>query len=198
MEAKQLGLTVFTSPQQEARDHSFRDVLWFLSFNEKMQVQRWPDVLTGSQKTKLDSPHAYTRAHLMLSTALTCSKRLHDRGGRSSWASKRTNWCKRSQVNDWQVNERPNDWDAELHRSQSSSGLTPEQLGNHRGLLRVTKMRTLRMAMRRSLSEAMERIVSWARFSSGRTASSHQPQAGPLELPCRGEKVIMSDSTLQQ
>lgn len=65
----------------------------------------------------------------------------------------------------------------------------PEQLGDHRSLLRVTKMRTLRMAMRRSLREVIARMVSWARFSNGRTASSHQHHAGPLGLACRREKV---------
>lgn len=56
---------------------------------------------------------------------------------------------------------------------------------HHRGLLRVTNMRTLRMATSRSLREVMARMVSWARFSSGSTARSHQHQAGPLGLACR-------------
>lgn len=56
---------------------------------------------------------------------------------------------------------------------------------DHRGRLRVTKMSTLRMAMRRSLSEVIARMVSWARFSNGRTARSHQHQAGPLGVACR-------------
>lgn len=75
---------------------------------------------------------------------------------------------------------------SELHRCQSGSS---KQLLHHRGLLRVTKMRTLRMAMRRSLREVMARIVSWARFSKGRTASSHQDQAGPLGLACSTTKI---------
>lgn len=66
-------------------------------------------------------------------------------------------------------------------------------LVHHRGLLRVTKMRTLRMAMRRSLKEVIARMVSWARFSRGRTASSHQHQAGPSGLAYRGTRCYLSE-----
>lgn len=95
-------------------------------------------------------------------------------------------WVNES-VTEWS-DEQMSEWVAELHRSSSGSSLFPRAAGNHRGLRRVTKMRTLRMAMRRSLREVMARMVSWARFSNGRTASSHQHQAGPLGLACRREQ----------
>lgn len=66
----------------------------------------------------------------------------------------------------------------------------PGEMPDHRGLLRVTKMRTRRIAMRRSLNDVMARMVSWALLSSGRTASSHQHQAGPLGLACRDTGFI--------
>lgn len=116
------------------------------------------------------------------------------------------NWCTSGHVNEWanmcywvsqsmsdQMNKwmvkQINKWIAELHRSPRGSSLCLEWPASHRGLLRVTKMRTLRMAIRRSLREVMARMVSWARFSNGRTASSHQHQAGPQGLACRTENI---------
>lgn len=71
--------------------------------------------------------------------------------------------------------------------------ISAEALDDHRGRLRVTKMSTRRMAMRRSLSEVMARMVSWARFSNGRTARSHQHQAGPLGLACRRTRTQVQE-----
>lgn len=58
-----------------------------------------------------------------------------------------------------------------------------EEGRGHRGRFLVTKMSTRRMARSRSFSEVMARMVSWALFSRGSTASSHQHHAGPLGLP---------------
>lgn len=56
------------------------------------------------------------------------------------------------------------------------------------GLLRVTNINTRLMAIRRSFSEVIANIASWALFSRGNTAKSHQYQAGPLGLLCKGWK----------
>jgi len=40
------------------------------------------------------------------------------------------------------------------------------------------------MPFKRSLRDFMARKGSWALFSSGRTARTHQHQAGPLGLAC--------------
>lgn len=53
------------------------------------------------------------------------------------------------------------------------------------GLLRVTNINTRLMAIRRSLREVIANIASWALFSRGNTAKSHQYQAGPLGLLCK-------------
>lgn len=53
------------------------------------------------------------------------------------------------------------------------------------GLLRVTNINTRLMAIRRSLREVIANIASWALFSRGNTANSHQYQAGPLGLLCK-------------
>ena len=61
---------------------------------------------------------------------------------------------------------------------------------SHRGFFLVTKIRTRRMATSRSLREVMARMVSWARLSRGRTARSHQYQAGPLGKACRNTEPL--------
>lgn len=66
------------------------------------------------------------------------------------------------------------------------------------GLLRVTNINTRLMAIRRSLREVIANIASWALFSRGNTAKSHQYHAGPLGLLCKRTErhSIMYSATL--
>lgn len=70
-----------------------------------------------------------------------------------------------------------------------------EEGRGHRGRFLVTKISTRRMARRRSFSDVMARMVSWALFSKGSTAKSHQHHAGPLGFPWkhRHKKIRMNN-----
>lgn len=65
-----------------------------------------------------------------------------------------------------------------------------EEGQGHRGRFLVTKMSTRRMARSRSFSDVIAKMVSWALFSRGSTAKSHQHHAGPLGFPWKHRRKI--------